>query len=320
MRLGTLMKLRGSRIADLHQIEGPLHLALGVFDGVHLGHQAVIGSAVKGARKSGGLAGVLTFEPHPIQVLRPELAPRRILASLDHKERLLSSLGVEVLLVLGFNLEMADQPAEEFAEELLSISCLRQLVAGEDWAFGRKREGTMEMLARVGARYGVEVSAVEAVMLQGVRISSTRLRHALCGGDLRMASEMLGRPYTVMGTVERGEQLGRRLGWPTANIGVGDEQLPPDGVYAVVVRSGEGKLQGIANLGKRPTVEGHRRLLEVHLLDFEGDLYGSQMEVCFGAYVREERQFETVGQLQEQIQRDVAEVRMLFGRGQADFQ
>ena len=313
------MMLKVSRIADLHEVAGPLHLALGVFDGVHLGHQAVIGSAVEGSRKSGGVAGVLTMDPHPIEVLRPEAAPRRILASLAHKERLLSSLGVEIMLVLQFDLEVASQPAEEFAQELLAVPGLRQLVAGEDWAFGRERRGTMEMLARVGGCHGVEVRAVQAVMLAGARISSTRLRKALSEGDLKAASGMLGRPYTLMGRVVRGEQLGRRLGWATANIAVGDEQVPPDGVYAVVANCGEKELQGIANLGVRPTVDGNRRLLEVHLLDFEGDLYGKLMEVRFGAYVRAERKFEGMERLREQIQCDVAEVRGLFERGQAEF-
>ena len=311
------MMLRISRISELHELDGPLHLALGVFDGVHRGHQAVIGAAVEGAQKSGGVAGVLTLEPHPVQVLSPERAPRRIMASLDHKERLLSGLGVEVMLVLRFDRGMASQSAEEFAEEILAVPRLRQLVAGEDWKFGRDRLGTMALLSREGERHGVEVSAVGSVMLRGERISSTRLRRVLCDGNLRAASEMLGRPYTVMGTVEKGQQFGRRLGAPTANIAVGDEQLPPDGVYAVTAWCVEKKLQGVANLGVRPTVDGERRLLEVHLLDFEGDLYDARMEVCFGSYVRGERQFEDFEELREQIRRDVVEVRRLFAAGEA---
>ncbi|HAT18624.1 MAG TPA: riboflavin biosynthesis protein RibF, partial [Verrucomicrobiales bacterium] len=151
-----------STIAELEEVQGPLHLAMGVFDGVHLGHQAVIGTAVEGARGSGGVAGVLTLEPHPIQILAPGQAPRRILVSLEHKERLLASLGVTVLLVLRFDETMARQSAEEFGEHLFSVAALRQMVAGEDWKFGRERRGTIDLLRRLGEPHGVEVTAVPA--------------------------------------------------------------------------------------------------------------------------------------------------------------
>ena len=308
-----------STIAELEEVQGPLHLAMGVFDGVHLGHQAVIGTAVEGARGSGGVAGVLTLEPHPIQILAPGQAPRRILVSLEHKERLLASLGVTVLLVLRFDETMARQSAEEFGEHLFSVAALRQMVAGEDWKFGRERRGTIDLLRRLGEPHGVEVTAVPAVMLKGERVSSTRLRRALRDGNLQAASEMLGRSYTVMGTVVRGEQLGRKLGAPTANIMLDDEQLPPDGVYVVTATIGEGKEthRGVANLGVRPTVNGERRLLEVHLLDFEGDLYEAGVEVCFGLRLRSEKKFKDREELREQIRRDLKEARELFKESKA---
>lgn len=310
---------RLSTIAELEEVQGPLHLAMGVFDGVHLGHQAVIGTAVEGARGSGGVAGVLTLEPHPIQILAPGQAPRRILVSLEHKERLLASLGVTVLLVLRFDETMARQSAEEFGEHLFSVAALRQMVAGEDWKFGRERRGTIDLLRRLGEPHGVEVTAVPAVMLKGERVSSTRLRRALRDGNLQAASEMLGRSYTVMGTVVRGEQLGRKLGAPTANIMLDDEQLPPDGVYVVTATIGEGKEthRGVANLGMRPTVNGERRLLEVHLLDFEGDLYEAGVEVCFGLRLRSEKKFKDQEELREQIRRDLKEARELFKESKA---
>ena len=310
---------RLSTIAELEEVQGPLHLAMGVFDGVHLGHQAVIGTAVEGARGSGGVAGVLTLEPHPIQILAPGQAPRRILVSLEHKERLLASLGVTVLLVLRFDETMARQSAEEFGEHLFSVAALRQMVAGEDWKFGRERRGTIDLLRRLGEPHGVEVTAVPAVMLKGERVSSTRLRRALRDGNLQAASEMLGRSYTVMGTVVRGEQLGRKLGAPTANIMLDDEQLPPDGVYVVTATIGEGEEthRGVANLGVRPTVNGERRLLEVHLLDFEGDLYEAGVEVCFGLRLRSEKKFKDREELREQIRRDLKEARELFKESKA---
>ncbi len=309
--------LRLSTIADLETLERPLHLALGVFDGVHIGHQAVIGAAVAGAEESGGVAGVLTFEPHPIQILAPDRAPRRILSSLEHKERLLEGLGVTVFLVLEFTSELAQQPAGEFAAGLVAAPTLRQLSAGEDWKFGRQRAGTVALLESLGAREGVMVSAISSVMMDGERVSSTRLRQALRDGNLKAAAAMLGRPYAVMGAVERGAQLGRALGFPTANIAVGDEQLPPDGVYAVVVTATGEDRPGLANLGVRPTVSGERRLLEVHLLNFEGDLYGVDVEVRFGRRLRGEKKYADVDALKEQILCDVAAARALFDEGEA---
>ena len=311
--------IRFSTIAGLEEVQESLHLAMGVFDGVHLGHQAVIGAAVKGAGVSGGVAGVLTFEPHPVQVLAPNRAPRQILASREHKERLLASLGVKVLLVLHFDETMARQPAEEFAGSLLSVKALRQLVAGEDWKFGRDRRGTLDLLRSMTEPRSVELTAIPAVMRKGERISSTLLREVLGEGNLEVASEMLGRPYSVMGKVLPGAQQGRELGAPTANISVGDQQLPPDGVYAVtaILSEQESPWRGVANLGVRPTVDGESRLLEVHLLDFDGDLYGSVVEVCFGMRMREEKKFGGLAELKEQIQRDLREARRLFEENRA---
>ena len=309
--------LRLTAIEELKKLERPLHLALGVFDGVHLGHRAVIEVAVEGARASGGVPGAMTFEPHPIQVLAPDRAPRRILASLEHKENLLEELGVEVLLVLEFTNELAQQPADEFASELLGAPTLRQVAVGEDWKFGKDRGGTVDLLRALGEEHGVAVSAIAPVMIDGERVSSTRVRQALRDGNLVAAAAMLGRPYTVMGKVVRGEELGRKLGIPTANIAVGGEQLPPDGVYAVLgTVSGESR-PGVANLGVRPTVDGEQRLLEVHLLDFEGNLYGQEVEVQFGKRLRGEKKFGDLGELKEQVLRDLEAGKALFAKGSA---
>ena len=293
---------------------------MGVFDGLHLGHQAVIEAAVKGAEISGGMPGVLTFEPHPIQVLSPENAPRQIFSSLEQKERLLAALGVEVLLVLRFDEDMARQTAATFAQSLLSVPGLRQVVAGEDWKFGKGREGTMTFLRSCSSGYNVEVEEIAAVTCRGERISSTRLRRALRDGNLSSVREMLGRSYSVLGSVVAGEQVGRQLGAPTANILVGEEQLPPDGVYAVLARiEGEsGEREAVANLGIRPTVGGTQRLLEVHLLDFEGNLYGENLEISFGRMIRGEKRFQGHAELQKQIQKDLEEVRRLFDVDEAE--
>ena len=310
---------RFSTIAELADVGNSLHLAMGVFDGLHLGHQAVIKAAVRGAEISGGAPGVLTFDPHPIQILSPENAPRRIFSSLEQKEILLSALGVEVLLVLRFDEVMAGQTADTFAKSLLSVPDLRQVVAGEDWKFGQGRQGTMAFLQGRGMDYNVSVEPIPAVTWQGERISSTRLRRALRAGNLSSVREMLARPYSVMGTIVRGEQVGRELGAPTANIQIGDEQFPPDGVYAVSARiDGESReREAVANLGIRPTVGGTQQLLEVHLLDFEGNLYGRTLEIFFGKMIRGEKKFQGLAELQKQIQLDIEEARRLFKASEA---
>lgn len=294
---------------EMSSISQPLHLALGVFDGVHVGHQAVIKDAVDTAAQEGGVAGVLTFEPHPIRVLAPQKAPRRILASIQHKEDLLAALGVEVLIVIPFTESFAQQEACDFLEQMMgSTPHLKTLAMGEDWKFGHQRGGDVQLLQQFGEKFGVTVKSAQSVMLDGERVSSTRIRQAIRDGNMDAVAAMLGREYTVLGTVIHGRQLGRTIGFPTANLRVYNEQLPPDGVWAVEVTLTNGETYpGAGNLGMRPTVEGEGgdRLLEVHLLDYEGDLYGHNMEVRFLEYVRGEKKFASLDELQAQIQKDV---------------
>jgi riboflavin kinase/FMN adenylyltransferase len=294
---------------EMSSINQPLHLALGVFDGVHVGHQAVIKDAVDTAVQEGGVAGVLTFEPHPIRVLAPQKAPRRILASIQHKEDLLAALGVEVLIVIPFTESFAQQEARDFLEQMVvSTPQLKTLAMGEDWKFGHQRGGDVQLLQQFGEKFGVTVKSAQSVMLAGERVSSTRIRQAIRDGNMDAVAAMLGREYTVLGTVIHGRQLGRTIGFPTANLRVYNEQLPPDGVWAVEVTLSNGETYpGAGNLGMRPTVEGEGgdRLLEVHLLDYEGDLYGRNVEVRFLEYVRGEKKFASLDELQAQIQKDV---------------
>lgn len=297
----------------LGEIPGELHLAIGVFDGVHRGHQQVIGSACEAARMDGGVAVVVTFEPHPIRVLAPARAPR-MLASIDHKWRILSRLGVKDLVVVEFDAEFAQCPAEEFVAQLLAAGQgrIRSIAVGEDWRFGAKARGDLALLTEVAARQRVVVRGVARVESGGERISSTRIRAAILDGHLELASRLLGRPYTVLGTVISGRQLGRELGFPTANLRVHSEQLPPSGVYVARVELPDGqRLGGVANLGLRPTVEGGetQRRLEVHLFDFAGDLYGQDLEVEFVGWLRGERKFGNLEELTSQIQLDALEAR-----------
>lgn len=301
-------------VTALSAVEKPLHLALGVFDGVHVGHQAVIELAVKAAAKTGGVVGVLTFEPHPIRVLAPDRAPRRILASVEHKQQLLAELGVEVFCVQEFTKKFAAKEAIDFVRSLADSAVdLRSVSVGEDWQFGKNRGGNIKTLYQWGEKFGFAVSAAPPVRAEGERVSSTRIRQAIRDGSIPSASAMLGRDYSVYGIVAHGRQLARRLGFPTANLSVQNEQLPPDGVWQVLVKAGDVWHDGIGNLGLRPTVEedDSERSLEVHLFDFDRDIYGQSIEVRFGTFLREEKKFASVEALQVQIQQDMKVVRSM---------
>ena len=293
-----------NRMDELAALGVPLHLAVGVFDGVHIGHQEVIGRAVRAAAAAGGLAGLLTFDPHPIQVCAPAKAPTALLETLDHKARIVRELGVGLFIALHFDEALAAMGAEEFIARLMQAP-VRSITVGEDWRFGHDRSGDVPLLRRAAAQFGFHLEAVPPVMLDGERVSSTRIRQAIRDGNLQAAARMLGRPYAVSGTVVRGEQLGRTLGYPTANLATGDCQLPPDGVWAVRATDDAGHVwDGVASLGVRPTLGGKPRLLEAHLFGFAGDLYGRGLELRFEQFLRPEMAFPSLDALRDQIAAD----------------
>jgi len=304
--------IRRLSFLELPELKQSLSLALGVFDGIHLGHQALIGRAVEHAKKERGLSGVVTFEPHPIAVLAPERAPRRLLASLAHKERILDELGVDLLIVVPFDREFAELEPEAFLAQLGKAPRLSYLTMGSDWRFGKGRRGDISLLQDFGRSEEIRVEPVDAVMMAGERISSTRIRQALRDGSLIAANEMLGRAYSVMGEVLKGKQLGRKIGFPTANLIPDNEQLPSEGVWAVDCRWEGGDWHpAVANLGRRPTVESDlERVLEVHLLDWEGELYGQTLEVRFRHFLRSEKKFDDLEALKAQIVLDVETARL----------
>ena len=309
MRFATVNVLHS--IAELAELPGPIFLAIGVFDGVHLGHRAVIEHALRAAETSGGTAAALTFDPHPAAILRPQLAPA-LLTSTRHKLRLLAQLGVRHALVVTFDAGFAATPPEEFICRLAeSARPLRQICVGEDWAFGKGRKGDLALLRRLGAALGFDAIGLPAVAVDGTTVSSTVIRSAVEAGDLALAKRMIGRDFSVMGTVAEGKKLGRTLGFPTANLRPESEQLPPNGVYAVRVAIDGKSLDGIANIGIRPTVspQATERVIEVHLFDFSGELYGCDLEVTFLRFVRPEQKFPSLDALRCQIASDVASVR-----------
>lgn len=292
-------------ISELKIIAAPLVIAVGVFDGVHLGHQALIRRALENAQCGGALCIILTFDPHPAQLLHPTSAPR-LLTSTTHKIRLIQQLGAEHILLLSFNAELAALPAAEFIHLLSSHApSLREICVGYNWAFGRRREGNTLLLRQLSTKFGFRVTEIDAVKIDGGAISSTRIRDCIRSGDLHSAAKFLGRKYTVFGTVVRGEGRGHSMGFPTANLAVHNELFPPDGVYAVYTKIDGIVFPGVTNIGTRPTFSlPSQQTLEVHLLDYSGSLYGKDIEVCFEAYLRKEHKFPNPQLLRTQIEKD----------------
>lgn len=301
-------------IADLAGISGPLYLAIGVFDGVHLGHQAVLGRALADVRAAGGTAVAVTFDPHPLRILRPDAAPR-LLTSTAHKLKLIRTFGISHQLVIPFDREFAATPPENFIRALAGASRpLREICVGHEWCFGKARAGNLALLERMGHELGFDEVGVPAVTIDGEIVSSTLIRRAVESGNLERAAQLLGREFTILGTVVAGAQMGRKLGFPTANLAAHNEQFPPNGVYAVTALHGRERHHGVANIGVRPTVANvsGERLLEVHLFDFRGDLYGEELEVTFTKFLRPEQKFSGLDALQAQIAIDVSTARAIF--------
>jgi riboflavin kinase/FMN adenylyltransferase len=298
-------------IPELGSLPGPVFAAIGVFDGVHLGHQAVISTSAQHARDAGGTPVVVTFDPHPAKVLRPDKAPH-LLTATKHKIALIRELGVEHLLVLHFDAAFAATPPEEFVAQLVThAKPLREICVGHEWSFGRNRAGNLALLQQLGARSRFAVVGIKPVTVNGAVVSSTAIRRAVENGDLAQAAEMLGREYTILGTVKPGAQLGRKLGFPTANLSAHSEQFPPNGVYAAEAKLDGSVLRGVVNLGYRPTIDSGKpeRLLELHLFDLDRDIYGEDVEVRFTRYLRREKKFANLDDLSAQIARDVAEAK-----------
>jgi len=286
-------------------------LAIGFFDGVHLGHQQIIRQTIADARQHNGIAVVLTFDRHPNAVVAPEKVPP-LVYSLPQKLRAIGSLGADALLLIAFDKPFSEQPAEEFIRALArDLGKIHSICVGADFVFGHRRAGNVALLKKLGTEWRFNVHGLAAVALDGRTISSTRLREMIQRGDLDAASQMLGRPYAICGKVREGDGIGQRLGFPTANLNVAGLALPPNGVYAGCTKW-QGSFYPVAlNIGVRPTVaKGKPELrVEAHLLDFKGDLYDKELEVEIGEKLRDERRFDSPEDLQKQISVDVTSVR-----------
>ena len=308
---GALELIRGlHNLRDRHR--GSV-VTIGAFDGVHRGHQAVIADLLVRSRTRGLPATVIVFEPLPREYFAPLQAPPRLM-SFREKFGVLAGLGVHRLLRIRFDRDFSTRSAHEFIDTVLVHGLgARHVVVGDDLRFGHDREGTVELLRREGEHAGFEVEATGTVAVQGERISSTRLRAVLAAGDFASAERMLGRPYSMLGKVVYGQQIGRSIGVPTANIELRRLRSPLSGVYVVEVRMDGRLLPAVANVGTRPTVsDGIRANLETHLLDFSGNLYGRTIEVIFRRLVREERKFGSLDELRDNIADDIGVARAYF--------
>lgn len=287
-------------------------LTIGVFDGVHLGHQHLIGGVVQRARAIGGLGVVLTFHPHPQLVLRPSLQPA-YLNTLEERLTLIAGVGIDLTVTLHFTAETAQVTAREFVTALCRAFRLVELQVGPDFALGHKRQGTFPVLRELGKELGFSVVAAEPWQAEGVVVSSTRIRELIKQGDVDHAARLLGRLCTVCGPVVMGAQRGRTLGFPTANLETDPEVLlPADGVYAVYAEVDGQSYPAVSNIGRRPSFDNAPRTFEVHFLDFEGDLYGRQVTVRFAQRLREEVRFPDLGALAAQIRADVVRARAVL--------
>jgi len=288
-------------------------VALGNFDGFHLGHQAVVGRALARGFHERRPVIVATFDPHPVRLFKPDVPPFR-LTSLDQRQSLFAHAGADAMLVFEFDATLAAMSAEAFVGEVLAGRIgTAGVVTGDDFTFGKGRGGDIALLKEVGARSGVVAETVAQVLVNGVRVSSGRVREALVAGDTASATHMLSRDYAIQGIVQPGDRRGRELGYPTVNLELGDYQRPRYGIYAVRVTLEDGsEHSGVASLGVRPTFDPPHELLEAHLFDFDGDLYGRTIEVALRAFLRDERKFDSIDALVTQMHADEADARRVL--------
>ena len=296
-------------------IARPTVLTLGVFDGLHLGHQEIMETVVRRARATDSVATAITFDPHPRAVLHPETAPP-LLQTLDQRLANFKVLGIEQAIVIHFTREFASQDAEEFLRKIVRERLqAKEIYLGHGFAFGKGREGNIDLLRRMSGELGFAADEVGEVRLRGIRISSSRIRELLRNGKVNLARRMLGRPYGIEGVIIRGDRRGHTIGFPTANLKPQNRVVPKFGVYAsATLIDGKWK-KGVTNIGVRPTFESDAEpSIETHIFDFEGNLYGSVLRVRFLHRIRDERKFSGIEELTAQIAADAETARRYFAR------
>jgi len=289
-------------------------MAIGMFDGVHLGHQQLIRQAVADAEQHEGAAVVVTFDRHPNSIVAPGRVPPLIYSEAQ-KLRAIEGLGADAVVIIPFTPDFSQQPAESFVRLLASrFTPLHSVCVGDSFVFGHRRNGNVSLLQQLGRDLHFVVHGIAAVALDHEVVSSTRIREAIRAGDFNAALQMLGREYALCGRIVRGDELGRKLGFPTANLDVADLLVPPHGVYAAHAYAEGHRHRAVVNIGVRPTLgnDSPQLRVEAHLLDFDGDLYGRDMELTFVEKLRDEQKFSTLEELRGQIARDIAAAREKF--------
>jgi riboflavin kinase/FMN adenylyltransferase len=288
---------------------------MGNFDGIHRGHQEIFRILRQEAAENQGTALVVTFFPHPLKVLHPDRAPR-LITNVQDRVELMECFGIDLVLCLPFNEEFAAWDAERFVREILVQKLgTKKVLVGNNFRFGKNRQGDIAFLQEKGKPFGYTVQKIDPVQVNGMEVSSTRIRQFLQAGRVRESAMMLGRPYNISGTVVTGDKRGRTLGFPTANLATDAELLPPNGVYAVRVLLGKDQRLGVASLGVKPTFSGKKYCIEAHIFDFDQDIYGKSLRMEFIDWIREERSFPDANALAEQIDRDAQKARQILEQG-----
>jgi riboflavin kinase/FMN adenylyltransferase len=295
--------LKGSREAKSLGLKNPV-ITIGNFDGVHLGHQKILKRTIQRARALDGVAAVFTFHPHPLKVVRPEAEPQSI-TTFEEKVRLIEAIGIDCLVCENFTRQFAEQPPEEFIKNIIVDRIHpREIIIGHDYAFGKNRKGSIELLQKMGDIFHFKVQVIDNITIKNIPVRSTTVRRLITMGKVSLADKLLGRPYSLSGKVVHGKQ--RRIGFPTANLSPGKNLIPKNGVYAIRTQTPYGVFNGIVNVGYNPTFDNERLTIEAHLFNFSGDLYGRDITIQFIKRVRGEKKFSDVPALVKQIERDIS--------------
>ncbi len=302
-------------INDFQKISSPIVLTIGMYDGVHLGHQELLSELIRRAKSMDGKTVLLTFSPHPRQVLQKGI-DLKMLYLLKEKIRLLEQIGLDYVIIQPFTRTFARLSATEFVRDLLINTLgMSELVIGYDHHFGRNREGSLSELSELSSLYGFRLSIVEAQKFSDITISSTKIRNALLSGEIEKANSLLNRPYTITGMVNQGDKIGRKLNFPTANLEVsGDKLIPSNGVYLFKTNYQSKKYYGLVNIGMRPTFEGNEKRIEAFLIDFTGDLYNELITLALLKKIREEQKFSSIEALKKQMAIDYRKARELIAK------
>ncbi|NVK48907.1 MAG: bifunctional riboflavin kinase/FAD synthetase [Cyclobacteriaceae bacterium] len=301
-------------LSEFKAVPNPV-VTSGTFDGVHLGHQKILQRIREIARSIQGETILLTFWPHPRLVLYPEEHNLRLLSTFEEKTKLLRQFGIDHLITIPFTKEFSQMSSKEFIQKILVDKIhTRKLVIGYDHRFGKNREGSFEYLQEHAGDFGFELEEISRQDVDAIGVSSTKIRKALESGDIQTANSFLGRSYELNGIVIKGQQIGRSIGFPTANVHIPNSYklIPKDGVYAVEAEVNGSLFKAMLNIGNRPTVDGTQKSVETHLFDFQGDLYGKQITIYLKAYLREEQKFESLSALQAQLLKDQQQAKMLL--------